>query len=250
MLFKHTSARIWIWRSSKPTSCYDHGDPDGNRFLCKYDPSPFNPNDKNRSYASQLRNNGGFFPSWDDEEKTAPDLIDVLSDLDFEGWSQTNPFYAKPAQSNFQKLMREKVPRDSEGRQLLSEHQFSKHRQQVVERFQYMLDNKVRKKEDLPERMRTRKFSQKPLPQKWKSKPTMTVTSLPDDYVHYSSPRTFSVREWARLQTFPDHHVFVENEQQEETVVRAIQAKEIGIERSQNIPKLAMQFLRSWQGNR
>ena len=33
-------------------------------------------------------------------------------------------------------------------------------------------------------------------------------TSLPDDYVHYSSPRTFSVREWARLQTFPDHHVF------------------------------------------
>ena len=172
------------------------------------DPSPFNPNDKNRSYASQLRNNGGFFPSWDDEEKTAPDLIDVLSDLDFEGWSQTNPFYAKPAQSNFQKLMREKVPRDSEGRQLLSEHQFSKHRQQVVERFQYMLDNKVRKKEDLPERMRTRKFSQKPLPQKWKSKPTMTVTSLPDDYVHYSSPRTFSVREWARLQTFPDHHVF------------------------------------------
>ena len=80
------------------------------------DPSPFNPNDKNRSYASQIRNNGGFFPSWDDEEKTAPDLIDVLSDLDFEGWSQTNPFYAKPAQSNFQKLMREKVPRDSEGR--------------------------------------------------------------------------------------------------------------------------------------
>ena len=104
--------------------------------------------------------------------------------------------------------MREKVPRDSKGRELLSEHQFSKHRQHVVERFQYMLDHKVRKKDDLPEHMRTRKFSQKPLPKKWKSKPTMTVTSLPDDYVHYSSPRTFSVREWARLQTFPDHHVF------------------------------------------
>ena len=64
-------------------------------------PSPFYPNDKKRSYASQLRNNGGFFPSWDDEEKTAPDLIDVLSDLDFDGWSQTNPFYAKPPSQIF-----------------------------------------------------------------------------------------------------------------------------------------------------
>jgi hypothetical protein len=36
----------------------------------------------------------------------------------------------------------------------------------------------------------------------------MTVTSLPDDYVHYSKPRTFSVREWARMQTFPDKHQF------------------------------------------
>ena len=36
----------------------------------------------------------------------------------------------------------------------------------------------------------------------------MTVTSLPDDYIHYSKPRTFSVREWARIQTFPDKHLF------------------------------------------
>ena len=56
--------------------------------------------------------------------------------------------------------------------------------------------------------MRTKKFNQKPLPARWPEKPSMTVTSLPDDYVHYSKPRTFSVREWARLQTFPDKHIF------------------------------------------
>ena len=64
------------------------------------------------------------------------------------------------------------------------------------------------KKEDLPAHMRTEKFNQKPLPARWPEKPSMTVTSLPDDYVHYSRPRILSVREWARMQTFPDRHQF------------------------------------------
>lgn len=34
--------------------------------------------------------------------------------------------------------------------------------------------------------------------------PAPTITSLPDDLLHYSEPRTLSVRENARLQTFPD----------------------------------------------
>ena len=36
----------------------------------------------------------------------------------------------------------------------------------------------------------------------------MTVTSLPNDFVHYFEPRIPTVREWARLQTFPDWYVF------------------------------------------
>ena len=35
-----------------------------------------------------------------------------------------------------------------------------------------------------------------------------TVTSMPDDLIHYSEPRTLSVRENARLQSFPDWFVF------------------------------------------
>lgn len=171
-------------------------------------PSPFEPNSRRQSYASQLRNNGGFFPSWDESKKSAPDLIDVLSDLEFEGWSTENPYYANPPTTEYQKYMRRNVPEDSTGRQILSDHEFSNHKPHVVARFKYMLEHNVSKKEELPKHMQTKKFNQKPLPKRWELHPTMTVTSLPDDYIHYNLPRTFSVREWARMQTFPDCHSF------------------------------------------
>ena len=40
------------------------------------------------------------------------------------------------------------------------------------------------------------------------SAPSPTVTTLPDDLVHYSDPRCLSVREHARLQSFPDWFSF------------------------------------------
>jgi DNA (cytosine-5)-methyltransferase 1 len=51
----------------------------------------------------------------------------------------------------------------------------------------------------------TRKHSQRPLC--WDA-PSPTVVSLPDDYVHPKEPRTLTVREMARLQSFPDSFEF------------------------------------------
>lgn len=39
-------------------------------------------------------------------------------------------------------------------------------------------------------------------------KPAPTITSMPDDLIHYSEPRTLTVRENARLQSFPDWFEF------------------------------------------
>lgn len=39
-------------------------------------------------------------------------------------------------------------------------------------------------------------------------RPSSTVTTLPDDIIHYSEPRILTVRENARLQTFPDWFEF------------------------------------------
>lgn len=53
--------------------------------------------------------------------------------------------------------------------------------------------------------LKTKKHSQRAL--SW-DKPSPTVVTLPDDYIHPSEPRIFTVREYARLQGFPDAFEF------------------------------------------
>ena len=87
----------------------------------------------------------------------------------------------------------------------LSEHEYSKHKTRIREKFTHMLKFEG----EIPAHMLTKKFAQRVLPRTWGPKgPNITVTSLPDDYVHFSQPRILTVREWARLQTFPDWYVF------------------------------------------
>lgn len=87
----------------------------------------------------------------------------------------------------------------------VSGHKYSKHSERVVAKFEGMLKDGV-----VPEEYKTKKFAQRLLPARWDEKkgPTITATSLPDDYVHYAAPRTLTVREWARLQMFPDWYEF------------------------------------------
>ena len=62
---------------------------------------------------------------------------------------------------------------------------------------------------EIPEGFKTKKFAQRLLPKVWGNKgPTITACSLPDDFVHYEQARSLTVREMARLQTFPDWYAF------------------------------------------
>jgi DNA (cytosine-5)-methyltransferase 1 len=54
-------------------------------------------------------------------------------------------------------------------------------------------------------KLQTKKHSQRPL--KW-NKPSPTIVSLPEDFVHPAVPRTMTVREMARFQSFPDNFEF------------------------------------------
>ena len=87
----------------------------------------------------------------------------------------------------------------------ITEHEYSKHSPHIVNKFKYMLENDG----EIPETLKTKKFAQRVIPKYWGDNgPSITATSLADDYVHFSQPRSFTVREWARLQMFPDWYQF------------------------------------------
>ena len=166
----------------------------------------FNPTVSSDKFQKQLRNNGGFFPVW--KGSTAPTIPEAISDLEYDDWKEDETYHRLPPKSDFQKTMRRKLGRVFK-KQKLTDHIVSNHSKIVRNRFQYMIDNSITNIRNLPEDMKTKKFSQKLLPMDWgDGSPTITCCSNSDDYIHYSMPRALSVREWARLQTFPDHHLF------------------------------------------
>lgn len=138
-----------------------------------------------------------------------PSPVDLLGDLLDPQWEPGGATVAYPqrAATSIQRILRSAKEGSSVapkgGR--LTEHSYSKHSARVTEKFEYMIANDGA----IPEEMRTKKFAQRVLPRVWgPNGPTITATSLPDDYVHFSQPRVLTVREWARLQTFPDWYQF------------------------------------------
>ena len=138
-----------------------------------------------------------------------PNIEDIFSDLvdkNFEYGGQTH-IYPQDPKNAWQEKIRAFPDKDGFARKgdELSEHQYSKHSPTVVERFSHM----IRHNGEIPDHLRTKKFAQRLLPSKWGNKgPTITACSLPDDFVHYKQARSLTVREWARLQTFPDWYQF------------------------------------------
>ena len=148
----------------------------------------------------------GFIP---EPTNDYPHIEEVLSDLEnpaFEYGGSTKEYISEP-KTPWQKEIRTRVGDETyfKKRESLSEQEYSKHSDKVKERFAYMIKNDGQ----IPEHLRTKKFAQRVLPRTWGPKgPSITACSLADDFVHYSEPRTLTVREWARLQTFPDWYEF------------------------------------------
>ena len=147
----------------------------------------------------------GFLPEPTGGSHNLDELLGDLVDASYENGGVTKK-YVKSAATEIQKYYRQ----DRHGNPLpkgatLTEQDYSKHAPNVLTKFQYMLDNNG----VIPESMKTKKFAQRVLPAKWKEDgPSITATSLPDDYVHFAQPRILTVREWARLQGFPDYYQF------------------------------------------
>jgi DNA (cytosine-5)-methyltransferase 1 len=134
-----------------------------------------------------------------------PEVEDILKASAFKPGKFETSSYPRPAKTAIQKDLRSPPPWEPKKRVTLTEQEYSKHKWEVVDKFSYMLKNDGQ----IPEKYKTRKFSQRILKPHWgNGEPNITATSLPDDYVHYAQPRILTVREWARLQLFPDWYRF------------------------------------------
>jgi DNA (cytosine-5)-methyltransferase 1 len=137
-------------------------------------------------------------------------IKDAISDLLKENGLKQSPdsknfqagIYTK-ANSPYQQLMRLGIKNN-----IADSHRFPKHRIDIIEKFNFILTT-CKKNKDIDTATRKKYNIKKhtiiPLDQNDKSP---TITTLPDDYIHYSEPRILTVREYARLQSFPDWYQF------------------------------------------
>ncbi len=135
-----------------------------------------------------------------------PTLEDAISDLlrtngtvDSETPNFKAGTYCEP-KSKYQKFLRKYKRKESK----VDSHRFAKHTEVIRNRFKVALDEGL-KSNEYRKRFKLKKSSTKILEA---NKPTPTITTLPDDYIHYCEPRIMTVREYARIQTFPDTYQF------------------------------------------
>ncbi len=138
---------------------------------------------------------------------------DAMSDLEFlQPWEVAKEYDVNfPANSQYQQESRcgrlfkkYNIPSTSN---LLFNHEAAKHTVPVIARF--ALIQKGKGFESIPEQLWKKIATKK----KWCVKlddlvPANTMTTLPDDFIHYQVPRIVTVREMARLQSFDDTFIF------------------------------------------
>ncbi|WP_109832457.1 DNA cytosine methyltransferase [Reichenbachiella versicolor] len=110
--------------------------------------------------------------------------------------------YNSPS-SPYQLLLRKGVDKT-----IPDSHRFANHTPKTIEKLNYILDHSEKGKtlsDGIKEKFNLKKRTIIPLSG---DSPTPTITTLPDDYVHYCEPRIFTVREYARIQSFNDWYEF------------------------------------------
>ncbi len=138
-------------------------------------------------------------------------LEDAISDLLQKNNEITSPdtksFKAgkyTTSESSYQSYIRKGVSQGA----IPDSHRFAKHTLNTVTKFEYILKNSEKNKtltDEVKSRFNLKKRTLIPLAP---DTPTATITTLPDDYLHYKEPRIFTVREYARIQSFNDWYEF------------------------------------------
>lgn len=88
-------------------------------------------------------------------------------------------------------------------------HRFANHKEETVELFKYLSTLSKDVLRMTPKKDETKRLKKRSVTVLKKNAICNTITSIPDDFIHYCEPRIMTVREMARIQSFPDNYVFL-----------------------------------------
>lgn len=106
-------------------------------------------------------------------------------------------------ETSYQKLMKGSYPK-----QFPDSHRFVNHKNKTIGKFRYFMETYPRNRNLPPDSKRDLNINKNCITPLDPDQPSPTLTTLPDDYIHYSEPRVLTVREFARLQSFNDWFEF------------------------------------------
>ena len=115
----------------------------------------------------------------------------------------TNGTYGK-VNSSYQRLMKKNIGKKS----IPDSHRFAKHREETVELFERLMQASDKVLRITPQMDMVKGLKKRGVTPLKEKSVCNTITSIPDDYIHYAEPRIMTVREHARIQSFPDEYEF------------------------------------------
>ena len=149
------------------------------------------PQNRTRVFLIGMRDGGGVKIPVPEKKKVT--VSDAISDLAFLGPGETSSKYVGPPLSEYQKKMRA-------GCDTLVNHEAANHSKKIRDRFASIQAGFNWRKHPNTRKRDCHKMHP--------DCPSRTVTTLPEDLVHYSRRRIPTVRELARIQSFPDSFEF------------------------------------------
>ena len=111
-----------------------------------------------------------------------------------------------PAVSAYQKLMRQNNTSDTGD--IVDSHRFVNHSKEIIELHTELIEKAEKGKRITPNDNIVNGLKRRGVTILGKDKFVPTITSIPDELVHYEEPRILTVREHARIQSFPDWYQF------------------------------------------
>lgn len=87
-------------------------------------------------------------------------------------------------------------------------HRFANHKKETIELFKCLQSLSDRVLRMTPKKDESKRLKKRSVTVLKSGSICGTITSIPDDYIHYLEPRIMTVREMARIQSFPDSYKF------------------------------------------